>query len=81
MTLQYQIDKTETLKKNEKLEQIERELMGDVCGIVVEKVAGVDSSRVAEAFAIRDGLKLGIALHLTRISIESDAEAIVKNCF
>ncbi|KAI8533959.1 hypothetical protein RHMOL_Rhmol10G0051200 [Rhododendron molle] len=34
----------------------------------------------ADARAIRGGLKLGIAINLIRVSLESDAEAIVKSC-
>lgn len=53
---------------------------GMVIGMLLTSHLGINSPRVAEALAIRDGLKLGIALHLTRISLESDAEAIVKSC-
>lgn len=51
-------------------------------GILLSIYSG-NSSRMAKAFAIRDGLKLGVALQIVEVHLESDVGglgAIVKNC-
>ncbi|XP_058210987.1 uncharacterized protein LOC131323292 [Rhododendron vialii] len=53
---------------------------GKVLGIFLSIHTSITSSRIAEAMAIRDGLKLGIDLNLSKVVIESDAEAIVRKC-
>ncbi|XP_058209905.1 uncharacterized protein LOC131322563 [Rhododendron vialii] len=53
---------------------------GRVIGIFLALHAGINSSRITEALAIRDGLNLGIALKCPKVLIESDAEAIVRKC-
>lgn len=61
-------------------EAIARGHDGKVLGIFLSIHTGINSSRIAEAMAIRDGLKLGIDLNLSKVVIESDAEAIVRKC-
>ncbi|XP_058185165.1 uncharacterized protein LOC131302511 [Rhododendron vialii] len=53
---------------------------GQVIGIFIAIHDGINSSRIAEALAIRNGLKLGAALKHPKVHIESDAEAIVRSC-
>ncbi|KAI8550323.1 hypothetical protein RHMOL_Rhmol06G0096400 [Rhododendron molle] len=53
---------------------------GRVIGIFLALHDGINSSRIAEALAIRDGLNLGIALKCPKVLIESDAKAIVRKC-
>ncbi|KAI8547416.1 hypothetical protein RHMOL_Rhmol07G0194000 [Rhododendron molle] len=50
---------------------------GKVFGIFLSIYTGITSSR---SMAIRDGLKLGIDLNLSKVVIESNAEAIVRKC-
>ena len=58
---------------------IARDDNGVVRGILLKGHTGINSPRVAEAIAIREGLNLGIAMNVSKVIIESDAESIVKS--
>lgn len=49
-----------------------------VLGIFLSFHTDISSSRIVEAMAIQDGLKLGIDLNLSKVVNESDAESIVR---
>lgn len=59
---------------------IARDSLGDVIGICTRVHPFIQSPRVAEALAIRDGIQLGISLRIKHVIIESDAEAIIQVC-
>lgn len=56
-----------------------RDYTGSVLGLATGFAHGIISPRVAEAMAIRKGLKLAMALKADTVMIESDARAIVQN--